>query len=408
MNQELEEGRYYKNANQITQIIVAFVIFMCFFAMTPVGFTLYSKYALPVGLALLIIVFLISGNVVHMNKGDFFYIIFLISYYLFTLPLTGGGIGSIFPPVMTVLWIQIMGRCRLTNLLIRYITKIFSLLFSVILIRCPDYFLKWTVRGETGMNPNTLAVLIVLSSSFILIFNQSNRVYKKYHLLIPQILLTCWGILNCKSRASLLMFITFLTFKYLIPKRMRKKRKVACFICYSCIAIGLLFPMFYVYLNQFSDSIKIPFINTLFSEKSLFSGRERIWNNIFMELSKKNYSWIIGIGSKADIRTVGAEINPHNAYMMVLMDFGFLGVVAYYSFYIFYIKKIYGRGKLFIEQIDLIYLGLSFFILSFFETVLLWHPFVIITGFIWGISQGYNINGYEKLSVKDISYYEGR
>ena len=116
-----------------------------------------------------------------------------------------------------------------------------------------------------------------------------------------------------------------------------------------------------------------------------------------MELSKKNYSWIIGIGSKADIRTVGAEINPHNAYMMVLMDFGFLGVVAYYSFYIFYIKKIYGRGKLFIEQIDLIYLGLSFFILSFFETVLLWHPFVIITGFIWGISQGYNRNGYEKL-----------
>ena len=78
MNQELEEGRYYKNANQITQIIVAFVIFMCFFAMTPVGFTLYSKYALPVGLALLIIVFLISGNVVHMNKGDFFYIILFV------------------------------------------------------------------------------------------------------------------------------------------------------------------------------------------------------------------------------------------------------------------------------------------------------------------------------------------
>lgn len=394
MNQELEERRYYKNTNQITQIIIAFIVFICLFAMTSIGFTVYSRYALPVGLILLIIAFLVFGNMVHMNKRDFSYIIFPALYYLFTLPLTRGGIGSIFSPIMTVLWIQVMQKCRLTKSLMHCITKIFCLLFVVSMIRCPDYFLKWTARGQIGMNPNTLALLIVLSSSFVLIFNQNDRCYKKYHLLIPQILLTCWGILNCKSRAALLMFITFLVFKYLMPLRMRKKRKVACFICYVCIVVGLLFPVFYVYLSQLNDFFKFPFINTLFSGKSFFSGRETIWKNIFIELSKKDYGWLIGIGSKADIKTIGTGINPHNAYMLVLMDFGFLGFVAYYSFYIFYIKRIYGRGRLFIEQIDLIYLGLSFFILNIFETVLLWDTFVVITGFIWGISQGYYKKDY--------------
>lgn len=400
MKQEFKEERFYKHTNRITQIITVLIIFVCMFSMTSLGFTLYSQFALPIGLAFLAVAFLVSGNMVHMCKRDFFYIIFLLAYFLLTLPFTGGGIGSVSAPIMTVLWIQIMRWCKLTKLLVRTITWMFCILFMVSLIRCPNYFAIWTARGGEGMNPNTLAVLIVFSSTFILIFNQNNKIYKKCHLCIPQIFLTFWGILNCGSRASLLTFTVFIMFKYLMPLKMKRSRKVACFIYGSCVIAGLVFPLIYICIYQNTTSLDIPVISTLISGKSFFSGREKIWDKIFVELSKKNYGWLIGIGSKADIRTSGFGINPHNAYMLILMDFGFFGIVAYYSFYLFHIKNIYFNGIFFTEQLDFIYLGLSFFVLSFFETVLLWHPFIIIISFIFGIPQGYNYTS----CIKDYSH----
>lgn len=388
MSQILSKKWLYEYSNRITQMIVTFIMLICLLLMTPIGFNLYVAYALPMDIAFLVISFLCSDkSSMYMGKRSLLNLIFILACFALTLPINNGGIGSVFAPMLNILWVQVMCHCKLTAEMICNIKRMFFLLFIVSLVHCPDYFAKWTASGESGMNPNTLAFLIALSSAFILIFGSNSKIYRKYHFLIPQLLLTFWGILNCGSRASLLMFMVFVVFKCLMPMKLKQSKRVTVSIYIIFVIAGFLFPMFYIYLSNNARMLNIPVISSLISQKSFFTGRERIWGSLFSEFSKNKYSWLFGLGSKIT-NTESSLNNPHNSYMLILMDFGLLGLAAYYSFYIFYLRSLYNRGKLCCAQIDLIYLALSFFVLNFFEVTLLWHPFIVIISFIWGIPQG--------------------
>ena len=69
--------------------------------------------------------------------------------------------------------------------------------------------------------------------------------------------------------------------------------------------------------------------------KSLYTGREIIWSNMYDALSENVVNWFFGLGS--DVSLWGDRtLNVHNNYFAVIVDFG---VIGFLIFYVYIFKK---------------------------------------------------------------------
>lgn len=395
---EIKKSKSYQNANitglskhtnLIGNSVIGMFALISLFFLSETGFAFYTGYSLLAEIVLLILLFW-SLFYYNTDLRDIIYFIGSSLFFLLTLVFTHGGTGSVLIMGISMLWIILIKNCRFSIKSVNIFIIIFLLIFVAVILRCKAYFERWVVTESLIFNPNTLAFLLVLSSSMNICFWQYKKTNK--YLLIKGlfIVLTYWGVLNCKSRASLLMFSLFLVFKYIVPLRYKKSYRFTLMVFCLIVFSGVTFPLLYVWLYQNGHNFHMPIIGKLMQGKTFYSGRELIWLSLFTKLNQNWMNWFIGIGSHAAIPGITGNLNLHNVYMQVLMNFGLSGICIYFYFFFREIKNIYSKKRILPVQIDFIYLCLSYFALNIFEVTALWNPFIVFTAMLWALPHCFN------------------
>ncbi len=395
----------YPRLNRVTQILLLMIAVSCFFCLSSPLFQVYTRIA--IFLFGMYSVVILSGVPVSLDRLQTIHLLVLSMHCVVSLFFTGGGIGSVITIVFNIFLVQVINHCKMNRAAVRIIWLLFLLLFISCLFKCPDYFIIWDKDKDIRLfNPNTLAFLTVYSSMILTLFSRKNANGRKA-LKLFLACLTIYGILQYKSRGALLMYTSFLIFKYVIPMRWKRQKRFTVMFFLILITAGYLFPLVYVHLAEGHWETGIV-LSKFLGKKGLFTGREQIWNSFYKAMSEKKINYLVGIGSHANIMLHGeANVNVHSAFLVVLMNFGIIGSFLYYIFFILQINKIYSCENITKRQIDLLYGAFSFLVLGVFETTSLWMPFVLFMSFLWGMSKSISKRQAVFFSENGREQYEG-
>lgn len=186
-------------------------------------------------------------------------------------------------------------------------------------------FLIWFCKDLAfSYNANTGATVTVFSllAAMILL----TAVTKKREILGLLIVLAMVRTVNLVlwhlARGAFLALALFLFFYYVAPAKWWENKKLYRFLaCFACFG-SLLFVFVYVAMSQTGFNMEMPFFY-----KSLFSGREKIWMEVF-EIFRTMP--VTGIGSGYQLESF-FEYNMHNVMYDILVVYGipvFAGSVA--------------------------------------------------------------------------------
>lgn len=293
------------------------------------------------------------------NRNSCVYICIMICYLFFSISLNGGGIGSVLITVFSILFYLIYSNSYFTLKaetslkIIGFFTVLFLFIYSV------PYKEKWDVYQYTKINPNILSSYIMYFFMIICILKKTKKAK------IPMLFmlgLSLVGINNYRSRGAMLALLFFLLLiclpqKYCTPR---------CFnvITILLIFIGTVFPILYMYLYR--NNVPVEFLG-----KSLYTGRQKIWNNMFAYFEEDLGGVLFGLGSHILLEPY-KSLNAHNNYFCFVVNFG---VVGYLIYYFFVVSCIYKLSRYILNPV--VKKGLAMFIssnllLGLTESTLLW------------------------------------
>ena len=191
-------------------------------------------------------------------------------------------------------------------------------------------------------------------------------------------------ILNCRSRASLLALASYLLLSYIMPKKVHNKRKFLKYIFTIVILVGTLIPFIILSFYQRNVELTLPFIS-----KSLYTGREIIWSQMFNLLKEDPFSIFFGLGSQIQ-NNKGELLVAHNSYMAIIINFGLIGFALIYGFIILKFNRIINFVELNKHQFKFFLGYISIFIHGFFEYTFLDPIFVIFTFLFLGLALNFS------------------
>lgn len=206
---------------------------------------------------------------------------------------------------------------------ISVVLSIFNLYFLY------DYFTNGTSYRFSSIfrNPNALAIyLLFFIFFFIVTLVLSKKIYIKL-LMGTMLLLAIFLLINTDSRAvqlSLLLVVGLYLLDYIKPKLFK-------YLDFIIITFNLLFTFIYVALYSTAIGNKLNAFVFELTTKSLFSGRELIWSEMFYKVLEKPL-FGHGISMTADMFTTGGR-GAHNLYMQILLEVGVVGFAVYVFFF---------------------------------------------------------------------------
>lgn len=166
-------------------------------------------------------------------------------------------------------------------------------------------------------NSNTGATVTVFSLLAALVFILRLYEYKEiFGLLLVMVMIRSFNIVLWHlARGAFIALILFLIFYYIIPKQFWTTKKLYITFCFLATIGSLAFVLSYVSLAKTGYNLQIPFFY-----KSLFSGREEIWSEVFNMFKEKP---LTGIGSGYELESF-FEYNMHNAMYDILIVHGII------------------------------------------------------------------------------------
>lgn len=234
--------------------------------------------------------------VVLFNKGGIGSIVTIFSGYLMFFAFPNSGITK-------------NGKKKMLCLAILFL--LFSFFKSFL------YRSDWQYHRFNDINPNTMGMYVMFSIAIVIAFLDF-KIQKNRIILFVIFLLSLVSLINYESRGCL--FSTILLVCLLISYK-KVNRRLLFGIIIMILIIGTIFPI--IYVNLYRSGKTLTFLN-----KSLYTGREIIWDGMFFDFEKNANSWIIGLGSHIG----GGDLNIHNNYFAVIVNFGLIGYVLYYGF----------------------------------------------------------------------------
>lgn len=180
----------------------------------------------------------------------------------------------------------------------------------------PDYFVF------NFSNPNTAAFFLFGIYATLLV----NLPYRKHKLLLLALMAACiWMIFRTECRScfivALAVTVIFLFFSH---------SNIPNWVAIACVIVPFLFVVFYMLFYYRTEDKDIVFLG-----KSLFSGREEVYNN-YLSYIREPMQLLFGNFARAKLN------NAHNAPLTVFASFGIYGLVCFYAVMIpvvFRIKK---------------------------------------------------------------------
>lgn len=233
--------------------------------------------------------------------------------------------------------------------------------------------------GPEGINPNTMAIIIVFTSLFVQLYIDSTSKSKLIKAAIY--IVSFLALYRTRSRTSLIAFALVLLMDFVAKKKILKNKKLGMIVPIFIIVAGVIFP--FVYTMLFTRGIVS--YHTLFLGKRIFTGRQYIWLNLWEYLQQHKNALLWGVGYNTDLYSRGT-FNLHNAYLSIFAQYG----ITLFIFYIWYIIRsfsgIYNRmGHISDLQFKCYQILIYVLIVGFGEGVLSYLPNMIFIAMAIGI-----------------------
>lgn len=225
-------------------------------------------------------------------------------------------------------------------------------------------------------NPNTTGTITVFCMLALITCIRYLFPNKKWTVII-EFLLICFALqklLIFHGRGSLVALIFYILLRLLVYTQFWKKEKLYNAMCYILTLGSLLFVFIYTSIWKLTGvNFVIPFWN-----KSIFSGREKIWYEIWTYFKHQPF---IGIGSNVTLHS-WFEYNVHNAIYDILVTHG---IIVFILVMVYMLKKMtalyakYKQRVIFIPAVSGIF---AIYLESFFDMDLLWFPQFLVWTFM--------------------------
>lgn len=264
----------------------------------------------------------------------------------------------------------LISNIKIEEQLLKWLYYLMLIVFLMWIFRIYDYYEYFMIaiydlKKVNTLNSNLVGMIIMLLTILLCALQERLGIKKCVQIFIG--LLGIWGTWNAGTRGSLLALLFFFIFNFVIPKRIFKNCNIMLALYNAIFLLGVIFPIIYVYISKM-DISSSAFLN----QKSLFSGRELIWNEFFCLLRKNIVSLLFGIGiyNGNDLLYLSADGNSmHNWYLKMIFSFGIIGLVLYYFFIFVLMKKCY-KSRVSNVQITLLFGYMAILINSYFENVI--------------------------------------
>lgn len=311
---------------------------------------------LIINFMLLLILLLVNRDKIIKKNKIFLFFLIMNCISLISVLFNDGGLGSFLNLLNFSLGILIFSQIKINEKDYNMIIILIFLIFFKMIFTSSNIW-KQYLTGNTTINPNTVAMNILLSFCIIFSYLKNDRKKLIKAMSLVLIIPTMFAIYKCNSRTVLLALIIYIlsTFTPVINKFIDKHLQMILSIL---IIIGILIPFIYVAMYQKGYNFIIPF-----STKSLYTGRERLWGYMLESLSENKLNYIFGLGTN-NITKIGIINNYHSWYLGILYVFG----IIIYFIYFQYLFKIISQ----INKKEISYALISVFIIGFFETAGLW------------------------------------
>lgn len=365
-----------------------FIIFICIILVCNSIYSIFS--ILSPRLSWIYIFFLIlmilALKEIILLKKEIFHLVLFFFLGLFVLIQNGSGLGNLILIGFQIAMIVLLSRVIITEkffdrlniiiLIAWFFVAVTSMSFSYI------YIQSIISGGEVrGFNPNTVA--LILGALYWLIISRLPQLklgkYIKRMCGGAFTIITFVLIVRCRSRASMISLIAVLLLNIVFGKKIKKSKKMACFIFIAIIAVGLIIP--FIYTEMWRNP---KLANLSIFGKRLFTGRQYIWLNLFEYFKNNPVAYIIGCGYNETFYSKGI-FNLHNSYLQLIATFG-IPIFCIYIGYLFgSIKRAYKSTIISNRKKDFLMLGYFLLIVGFFETNLTYLLMIILPVLSFGI-----------------------
>ncbi len=313
--------------------ILFFLTIMSFFNIKLISNLINYYYIYLYGFfSIILIFFVIKERNFKINTNYFsiyfIYVVLLVfCYFLNNVPL-----GNLLIMLCMPLYLFVFENIEID-------TKSIKVMFFALLILF-GYLLSTLVKnnGVYIYNPNTIAQLIL----YIMILSNYYFKYSKKNIMVVLIfnMLSFYAIYKTNCRNLLAVSLIYLIILYIVPKNILKNVKIQKILFISIIIVSIIIPVFFSYLYVHKSVLNI---NILFSSKSIFSGREKIWTVCINAIQKGN-NIITGSNPNNYLENIYKlgylNYNPHNISIGILVNYGILIFILFYTIlYNFYNKK---------------------------------------------------------------------
>lgn len=297
-------------------------------------YTIFESYLIYVNFCLLIFILLMQEKISKNDKRTILYIIILLICSFFTILINSGGIGSTLLPIYGILLYTAIKKIRFNKNTIQIITISMIILNVYISINSIGYYELFLFNQDIYLNSNTIGSILMFTAIYIGLFTR--KLKWKYSSFIKWgiYLVSLWAILNTQSRGAIVCLVIYVFFDEFFPKRFWRNKKFTLSLVLSIIIFGILFTLIYTHFYKQNINLVLPF-----TSKSLYTGRELIWSNYYIQIESNPLSLIWGLGSDINLFD-GKSLNLHNSYLGILTNFGIVVFVVYYSFWFFEIKRL--------------------------------------------------------------------
>ena len=368
-------------------LIIVFFGIQILFLFIKSEFNTYSNYSLIIEFLFLIAILIINYKEVLKSKRELLFIFFCLTCSFISIVVTNSGFGGLLNIFNFIVGFYIFSKIKINDRSKFIFVVIFMILNFLMIYYAKD---AWNLHilKKSILNPNTIALLIFLSFSILnsLLFGSKNKLIKL--LLLVLFCINLYYVYICESRTIFYAMLIYAIITYVPLLRTFFSKSAKKVLILACI-LGVMIPFVYVYLYKNGIYFNVPF-----STKTLYSGREAIWNVMISNLNNSNLGYLFGLGTN-NYTIIGIISNYHNWFLGIVYAFGSINCIIYFSYVLFNVFKI---DRYYIKNIII-----CLFIIGMFETAGLWAITHFYIFFILLI--GINLDKEVKKNGKNNSVY---
>lgn len=363
-------------------LYLSLIISLLYSLFYPVYKTLHGVYHIIV-FACAMIMFAVGLKIKVNLKKAFIFAVF-IGLTIAAILINHSGLGLVINIIWPLTIIYVFRNCKFSLNYLNRINLLMLIGWLIALLATFTYNEQFFANFEAGIqmegvNPNTMAIVIVFTALFLELYIDSISKSKILKILIC--LMSFVALYRTRSRTSLVAFAVVLLLEFLLKGKIRKSKKLGMLIPTLIITAGIVFP--FVYTALFTQGIVS--YHTLFLGKRIFTGRQYIWLNLWEYLQQNKNAFIWGVGYNTELYSRGT-FNLHNAYLSIFAQYG----IPLFTFYIWYILRSFSGmfnryGKISDLQFKCYQILVYVLIVGFGEGVLSYLPNMIFIAMAIGI-----------------------